>query len=248
MTALDGKVAVVTGAASGIGRAVAERFAAEGARVVAVDLAPSVADDRPAGAVKAVVCDVTSARDVADVADQIHRELGRWDVLVNSAGVVVFGKAGETSEEDWEFAFEVNTRGTWRMCRAALEAMVAQHEGAIVNIASGAGLRAIEGLAAYSASKAAVVSLTRSIAIEYGSDGIRANCICPGMVDTPMNREAIRHRAGDMADLTTILAPYPIRRLGRPEEIAAAALYLASPAAGFVTGSTLAVDAGRTLH
>ena len=124
--------------------------------------------------------------------------------------------------------------------------MVAQGSGAIVNTASGAGLRPLPGLAAYSASKAAIISLTRSIALEYGKHGVRASCICPGMIDTPMGRAAAEGRAARGDDPAALLEPYAIKRLGRPDEVAEAALFLAS--SEFVTGATLAIDGGRTLH
>jgi NAD(P)-dependent dehydrogenase (short-subunit alcohol dehydrogenase family) len=226
---------------------VAERLAAAGAEVVAVDREQRVVDEPPGGADRSAVCDVTSVSDVEAVAELVRNGYGRWDILVNSAGTAVFGRAGETSEEDWQRVFDVNARGTWLMCRAALAPMTQQTSGAIVNIASGAGVRPLEGLAAYSASKAAVVSLTRSIAVEYGHDGIRANCITPGMIDTPLHRESIRRlRGGEPQGHAFDL--YAVKRLGTSDEIAAAVLYLASPEAGYTTGATLAVDGGRTLH
>mgnify|MGYP001583297006 CR=1 FL=1 len=248
MSRLKDKVAVVTGAASGIGRATAELFATEGARVVALDRNPSVETDPPRGAVFAAICDVTAAAKVEDLSRRVVRELGSYDVLVNSAGVVVFGMTADGNDEDWDLAFTVNARGVWNTCRSALHHMLLQRAGVIVNIASGAGLRPMPGLAAYSASKAAVVSITRSIAVEYGDIGIRANCICPGMVDTPMNRTTLESRIATGEDRTAFLAPYALKRIGRPEEIAAVALFLASEDSSFMTGATLAADAGRTLH
>ena len=197
VSALDGAVAVVTGAASGIGRAVAELFAAEGASVVAVDRAPGVVDDRPAAAADAVVCDVRDADGIAGVAERVERRLGRWDILVNAAGAVAHGEAGETTEEDWGSRLRRHARGTWLDVPRGARRDGARRSGAIVNIASGAGLRPLEGIAAYAASKAAAISLTRSIALEYGADGIRANCICPGIVDTPLKPAALAELAPD---------------------------------------------------
>jgi NAD(P)-dependent dehydrogenase (short-subunit alcohol dehydrogenase family) len=245
MSGLSGRVAVVTGAASGIGRAVAERLTSEGAAVVAVDLAR----DEPPGASLAVVCDVADAAQVDALARRVLGELGRWDVLVNAAGIVVHGAAGECSEDDWDRVFAVNARGTWLLCRASLPPMVAQGAGAIVNISSGIGLRPVAGLTAYAASKAAVISLTRSIAIEYGRQGVRANCICPGRIDTPMHRLDVQRRglAGGEEE-ARMLASYAITRVGRPEEVAATAVFLAGEDGAYITGATLAVDGGRTLH
>lgn len=245
---LQGTLAVVTGAASGIGRATAALFAEQGARVVAVDIAASLTVDLPKAAELGVVCDVADAEAVNELTKRIEIEFGRYDILVNAAGALAVGKLAEASEADWERVFAVNARGPWLMCRAALRVMIAQGSGAIVNIASAAGLQPTAGLAVYSASKAALVSMTRSIAREYGEYGIRANTICPGMIDTPMARETLELRRARGEDPNFPAVQYAIKRIGRPEEVAAAALYLASPAASYVTGAALAVDAGRVLH
>jgi len=245
---LEGKGAVVTGASSGIGRRIAEVFAAEGARVVAVDRNPAVVADPPRDVVLSVVCDVSKTSEIDGLGNQAQHALGDLDILVNAAGVVVFGTTGDGSEEDWDRAFAVNTKGVWLMCRMALPRMVARGEGAIVNIASATGLRVVNGLAAYSASKAAVISLTRSIALEYGTRGIRANCLCPGRIDTPMNALAREYRLAQGQRPEDEFSDYAIPRLGRPDEVASAALYLASSESSYITGATLPVDAGRSLH
>jgi NAD(P)-dependent dehydrogenase (short-subunit alcohol dehydrogenase family) len=245
---LEGKAAIVTGAFSGIGRRIAEVFAAEGARVVAVDLNPALLADPPRDAVLSVVCDVSRATQIDGLAEQVQEALGDLDILVNAAGVVVFGTSADGSEEDWDRAFAVNAKGVWLMCRMALPRMVGRGEGVIVNVASATGLRVVEGLAAYSASKAAVISLTRSIALEYGNRGIRANCLCPGRIDTPMNALAREYRLAHGQRAEDEFSGYAIQRLGRPDEVASAALYLASSESSYVTGVTLPVDAGRSLH
>lgn len=245
---LAGMVAVVTGAASGIGRATALLFAEHGARVVAVDIAASLEHDRLPGVAAAHRCDVSERSAVEALTRGIERDFGRYDLLVNAAGALAVGKLAEASDEDWERVFAVNARGPWLMCQAALPLMAARRSGAIVNIASAAGLRPTEGLAVYSASKAALVSMTRSIACEYGEYGVRANTICPGMIDTPMARATLERRRARGEDPEFPAALYAIKRIGRVEEVAAAALFLASPAAAYVTGAALAVDAGRALH
>jgi NAD(P)-dependent dehydrogenase (short-subunit alcohol dehydrogenase family) len=245
---LEGKGAVVTGASSGIGRTIAEVFAAEGARVVAVDRNPAVVTDPPRDVVFSVVCDVSQTSQVDGLGGQAQHALGHLDILVNAAGVVVFGTTADGSEEDWDRAFAVNIKGVWLMCRMALPRMVASGQGAIVNIASATGLRVVAGLAAYSASKAAVISLTRSIALEYGNRGVRANCLCPGRIDTPMNDLARECRVAHGQRPEDEFSGYAIPRLGRPDEVASAALYLASSESSYITGATLPVDAGRSLH
>jgi NAD(P)-dependent dehydrogenase (short-subunit alcohol dehydrogenase family) len=244
---VEDKVAVVTGAASGIGRATVDLFLREGARVVALDRRAAV-PDHSLDPTLSIVCDVSNAGQVESFVRQLRERLGRCDILVNSAGTVVVGKAGDCSEEEWDRAFDVNAKGSWLMCRAVLPLMVEQQSGAIVNVASGAGLRAVPRLSAYSASKAAVVGLTRSIALDYGTYGIRANCICPGMIDTPMNEETLEQLSAQEREAAQGLEPYAIKRRGRPEEIAAAALFLSSPEVTYLTGAALPVDGGRTMH
>ncbi|MGH7048855.1 MAG: SDR family NAD(P)-dependent oxidoreductase [Stellaceae bacterium] len=245
---LTGMVAVVTGAASGIGRATAALFAEHGARVVAVDIAASLERDRLPGVEATHLCDVSNRLAVEALTKEIESDFGRYDLLVNAAGALAVGKLGEASDEEWDRVFAVNARGPWLMCQAALPLMVARRSGVIVNVASAAGLRPTAGLAVYSASKAALVSMTRSIACEYGEYGVRANTICPGMIDTPMARATLESRRARGEDPEFPAALYAIKRIGRVEEVAAAALFLASPAAAYVTGAALAVDAGRALH
>jgi NAD(P)-dependent dehydrogenase (short-subunit alcohol dehydrogenase family) len=242
---LAGKHAVVTGAASGIGAAIAARFAVEGARVVAADIdepALQATVTRLEGTVSGVHVDVTDEASVSGLVAAAERD-GPLDVLVNVAGVGVTTTAPDTPLEVWERVFAVNARGTFLCCKHAIPAMAAHGGGAIVNIASVAGLVGVPNRAAYCASKGAVIALTRALAVDHVADGLRVNCVCPGTVDSPWVRRLVDD-AGESLD--ALRARQPMGRLGTPEEVADAALYLAADSAGFVTGTALLIDGGLT--
>jgi NAD(P)-dependent dehydrogenase (short-subunit alcohol dehydrogenase family) len=242
---LDGKGAVVTGAASGIGAAIAERLAAEGARVVAADIDEQglrAIADRVRGALTAVPVDVTDEDSVASLLGAAERG-GPVDVLVNVAGVGSTTTAPDTALEVWERVLAVNARGTFLCCKHAIPPMAERGRGAIVNVASVAGLVGFRNRAAYCASKGAVVALTRAMALDHVSDGVRVNCVCPGTIETPWVRRLV-DEAGESLD--ALRARQPMGRLGTPDEVAEAALYLAGDGAAFVTGSVLTIDGGIT--
>ena len=247
MDRLEGRVALVTGAASGIGEATALRFASEGARVVGVDLA----DGERWAEVEAAAPDASFHR--CDVADEARGRAGRGrhavgrhgrlDVVVNAAGVAGGGPVHMVDLEEFRRVVRVNLEGTFLVCKHALVPMIEQRSGSIVNIASIEGIEGTEGGSSYNASKGGVVLLTKNMAIDYGRLGIRVNCICPGFIDTPMFR-SVMGGMGPIAD--KYRARHKLGRFGRPEEIAAAALFLASDDASFVTGHPLVVDGGYT--
>lgn len=251
---LDGKIALITGAGSGIGRAAAQRFAAEGCAVAAVDLVAAAAEQTVekiiADGGRAVACqaDVTIDAQVRAAVQCVVETFGSLDVLYNNAGVNSFGSVVDATEEDWEHCFAVNVRGTFLCSRAAVAHLASSRSPAIVNQASVAALVGIPNFAAYCAAKGAVVALTRSMAIDLAPLRIRVNVICPGTVFTPLMEPLLRARgAGDVqVGLAKTVAKYPIGRLGTPEEIASAALFLASDAASFLTGSILTADGGMT--
>jgi 2-keto-3-deoxy-L-fuconate dehydrogenase len=237
---LEGTVAVVTGAASGIGEAIAERFLAEGAHVVGADR-----DERVRRSMgqrfTGVVTDVTDEGSVIDLIATAAK-VGPLGALVNVAGIGSTTSAPDTPLETWEAVFAVNARGTFLTCKHAIPAMAANHCGSIVNISSVAGLIGLPNRAAYCASKGAVVALTRALAIDHVRDGIRVNCVCPGTVDSPWVRRLVED-SGESLD--ALRARQPMGRLGLPAEIAEAALYLADPrAAAFITGTALTIDGG----
>jgi len=250
MSRLAGKVAVITGGNAGIGEAVAKRFAREGASVVITGrrqdkLDRVAADIRTAqGAVLAVAGSVTDESHARAVVEQALRQFKRIDILINNAGIGAFGqRIHETDDETWARVLDVNVTGVFRMTRAVVPTMLAQGKGAIVNISSIASLVGIPLLPAYAASKGALDSLTRSMAIDYAKDGIRCNVVNPGLVATPMAAPLM----SNPEQLDPILSHYPIRRPGQPEEVAGMVLYLASDEAAWVTGGTFPIDGGMTV-
>jgi NAD(P)-dependent dehydrogenase (short-subunit alcohol dehydrogenase family) len=237
--AFAGKRALVTGAGSGIGAAVARRLHAEGAVVVLADAAPE--------RVEALAAELGEragplALDVRDE-DQVRPAMEGLDVLVNVAGIGSTTNAPDTPLEVWEDVFAVNARGTFLCCKHALPGMIERGGGSIVNMASVAGLVGLRNRAAYCASKGAVIAFTRALAIDHVSDGVRVNAVCPGTVDSPWVRRLV-DEAGESLD--ALRARQPMGRLGTPEEVAGAVAYLASDAAAFVTGTAFVIDGGLT--
>jgi len=249
---VTGKVAVVTGAASGIGWATAEAFANEGVSVVAVDIDPSGASlaDRistEGGSACFVVADLTRQNDCASVAETARQVYGGVDVLVNNAGVVHRATILETSEADWDRVMEVNVKAIFLLSREVIPLMVERGGGSIINMASGWGLAAGPRAAAYCASKGAVVQLTKGMAIDHAPDGVRVNCVCPGDVDTPMLEVEAKELDVPRARFLAEAAARPMERVGYASEIATSILYLAGSESAFVTGTSLVIDGGGLL-
>lgn len=244
---LENKVALVTGAGSGMGRAIAQEFSAQGARVVCLDLNGTAA---AATAVKlpgsiAVACDISDVTSVADACAAAEAQMGQIDILVNCAGILDgYAPVTETSDALWDKIIGVNLKGMFLVSRAVLPGMVARKLGAVVNISSIAGLVAGGGGAAYTASKHGVIGLTRQMSYDYGHHGIRANAICPGAIETAMTKDILT--SGDMA-VMELVRSVPAGRHGQPEEVAKLALYLASDDSSFVHGAVMAIDGGWTV-
>lgn len=235
---LEGKVALVTGAGSGIGAACVRRFHDEGARIAGIDV--SIPTGHLCDAFVAV--DVRDSIGVGAAVESVIAHLGPIDILVSAAGVSSFGTADTIDEAEWNRVLDINLKGTWIVAGAVLPGMVARGAGSIVNLASVEGIEGGQAQAAYNASKGGVVLLTRSMAVDYGPNNVRVNCLCPGLIQTPMT--APLQDGGLKPVLDWFEAQHLLGRSGRPEEVAAAALFLASDDASFVTGHALAVDGG----
>ena len=248
--ALRGKAALVTGGASGIGRATASLFAAEGAAVAVFDRdeeggrAAVRALTEGGGRALLIAGDVTRDADCRRAVEETLVAFGRLDVLFNNAGIIRRASITDTSEEDWDRTMAVNVKSIFLLSRAVVPAMEKAGGGVILNTASNWGLVGGPRAAAYCASKGAVVLLTKAMAIDHGAKNIRVNCICPGDTDTPMLRGEARQLGEPVEAFLSQSADCPLRRVAQPEDIARAALYLASDASSFVTGAPLIVDGG----
>ncbi|THJ12340.1 MAG: SDR family oxidoreductase [Nitrospira sp. CG24C] len=250
MNRLHGKVAVITGGNAGIGEAIAKAFVREGASVVITGRRQEELDRVVNGIVKeqgkafAVAGSVTDERHVQETVRQTVQQFGQLDILVNNAGVGDFGKRlHEIDDATWMQVFDVNLTGVFRMTRAVLPQMLKQGKGAIVNISSIASLIGLSSLPVYAASKGGLDALTRALAVDYAKDGIRCNVVNPGLIDTPMAAPLMSN--SELLD--PILSHYPIRRAGKPEEVANMVLYLVSDEATWVTGGTFPIDGGMTI-
>jgi len=245
---MTGKVALVTGGGSGIGRATAELFAERGGAVVVADVNEAGAKATVEGIAaqgrraEAVRCDVTCWADVEGAVEAVRRLFGRIDVAINTVGILRISPLTETRDDDWSRVLQVNLTGAFHVTKAAMRAMQAQGGGAIVHIASRAAIQVKEGHGAYAASKAGIVQLTKVAALEGARHGVRVNCACPGFTDTPFTRSAHGEEAFAGWERSC-----PLGRVARPEEIARALLFLASDEASFITGAALTVDGGRTI-
>lgn len=247
---LEGRRVLVTGAAAGIGRAIVERFLAEGAQVAALDrdCAPLAAWDAAMSARPLVVqADVTDEDAIGAATDLTVKTFGGIDGVVNAAGVDLLRPFADTSQDDWQRLLAVNLLGPATVCRAVLPALRTAGRGTIVNISSGAGLRPLEERTAYCASKAGLVMFSKALAIDLAPDEIRVNAICPGIIDTAMFSRSLGDADRD-AELARILERFLIKRVGDPNDVANAALFLSCPESSHVTGTALAVDGGRTFH
>jgi meso-butanediol dehydrogenase/(S,S)-butanediol dehydrogenase/diacetyl reductase len=243
MTKLQDKVALVTGAASGIGAACAARFAEEGARVAGIDIQRPL--DEAGWGPDSIFLDTVDVREedsIVEAVRAVQEKLGAVDVLVNAAGVGGFGIAHELDQVEWDRTLDINLKGSWLVAKHVLPGMLERGAGSIVHVASVEGLEGLSGSLAYNASKGGVVLMTKNMALDYGKLGIRVNCVCPGLIETPLTQvvtdaPAIRDQ---------MVSWHALERAGKPAEVACAILFLASDEASFVTGHTLVVDGGWT--
>lgn len=248
MGRLEGKTVFITGAASGIGAASARLFAAEGAALALSDLTSIPTDlvEALSGAVKLTAhsIDVRDESGIRATVAEVISAHGRIDVLLNAAGVSGYGAAHELDAEEWDRIVDINLKGSYLVAKHVLPSMLRNQSGNIIHIASVEGMTALNQQLAYNASKGAVIMMTKNMALDYGVEGIRVNCLCPGLIDTPMTamlREPDLHAVREK-----MVGLHALKRAGRPEEVANCALFLASDESSFVTGSALVVDGGWT--
>ena len=248
---LQGKIALVTAAGQGIGRAIAEAFIAEGAAVIATDVAEDKLKGLPAK--KAAKLDVRAQDNIEALAAAVGREFGALDILVNCAGFVHQGTIFDCSDQDWDFSFDLNVKSMHRMIKAFLPAMLEKKSGAIVNISSAvSSIRGVPARYAYGATKAAVIGLTKAVAADFIKQGIRCNAICPGTIESPSLEDriaALSKATGRPSDVVrqAFVDRQPMGRLGTAQEVALLALFLASDEASYITGQTHLVDGGMAL-
>lgn len=250
MFSLSGKVALITGAGSGIGASIAQVFAQAGAHVIVADIQPDAGSSvcteihESNGSAEHVQIDVSDEASALQVAQDIHRSHGKLDILVNNAGIGHVGTIMQTTIADLDRLYRVNVRGVFNVSKAVLPKMLERKSGNIINLASIGGVVGIRDRIAYCTTKFAVVGLTKSMALDHAADGIRVNCICPGRVETPFVTARLKEYPDPAKAYREMSATQAVGRMAKPEEIAHAALYLASEESAFITGSDFIIDGG----
>lgn len=251
---LEGRNAIITGGGAGIGEAIARAFVEQGASIVIADMDIEAAETVAAGlrsggyTAHAYPCDVSDSKSIQGMVHAAVESLGSLDTLVNNAGWGRAGKLLDTAEEDWDRTMDVNVKGIFLVSKHTLPHLLKSGGGCIINMASVAGVVGVRDRTAYCASKGGVVSLTRAIALDYVDQGLRCNSISPGTVDTPWVDRMVAQFPDNEATRVQMVARQPMGRLGHPHEVAAAAVYLASDDAAFITGSNLMIDGGMTMQ